>query len=342
MDPARNRREAEHVDKIRQALRDKKLVIIAGAGISLCATHPSPPRITWTGLIRDGLDYLQEEHLVAAGDKELDLYRSVLEEGDPKLNTLLRACNYLKAELDQNKQFPTWLKSVFGSLHRDVTHPEVFEALRGFHQRSARLMTTNYDELLEHYCDLQRVRRSIPDDVRKYEQGNLDGVFHIHGSYQDPNEVVFDPIGYYQVKTSDDVQNLLRTYLGHYTILFVGCGSGLEDPNFNALLQWASSREENIPNHHYFLIRDGDILRYNPLITLKYGRNYEDLVPYLNGLLDDPAETIATGSLARRKNSAEGFSGVWSAISPYLDRIAQRASIEVFHTQLHSTKCAGI
>jgi SIR2-like domain len=105
-------------------------------------------------------------------------------------------------------------------------HPEVLKALRGLHRRGARLMTTNYDELLKHYCDLQRVRRSIPEDVRKYEQDTPNGVFHIHVSFQDPMEVVLDPIGYYQVKTSDDVQNLLNTYLGHSTILFVGCGSG--------------------------------------------------------------------------------------------------------------------
>jgi hypothetical protein len=310
MDPARNRREAEHVDKIRQALRDKKLVIIVGAGISLSATNPSPPRITWTGLIRDGLDYLQDEGLVAVDDEELNHYRGVLQRGNTNIRTVLRACGYLKDELDHNKQFATWLESVFGSLHLEVRHPEVFEALREFHRRGARLMTTNYDELLERYCDLQRIRRSIAEDVMKYEQGTLDGVFHIHGSFQDPKEVVLDPVGYYQVQTSDDVQSLLKTYLGHNTILFVGCGSGLEDPNFNALLEWASSREENIPNHHYLLVRDGDNLRYNPLITLKYGRNHEDLVPYLSALVNDPAETIATGSLARRKDSAEGFLGV--------------------------------
>jgi hypothetical protein len=304
MDVARNRREAEYVDKIQQAIRDKKLVIIVGAGVSLSATHPSPPRITWTGLILDGLDYLQARGFVAADDLELNHYRGVLQRDDVKIRTVLRACHYLKDELDYNKQFPTWLESVFGSLHRDVTHPEVLKALRDLHRRGARLMTTNYDELLENYCDLQRVRRSIPDDVRKYEQGTLNGVFHIHGSFQDPMEVVLDPIGYYQVKTSDDVQNLLKTYLGHSTILFVGCGSGLEDPNFNALLEWASSREENIPNHHYLLVRDGDTLRYNPLITVKYGRNYEDLVPYLNALLDDPAHTLAGVGV-----SAAGISG---------------------------------
>ena len=116
-------------------------------------------------------------------------------------------------------------------------------------------------------------------------------MFHIHGSFQDPNEVVLDPIDYYTVATSDDIQDLLKTYLGHNTILFIGCGSGLEDPNFNALLDWASSREENIPNHHYLLIRDGDNLRYNPLITLKYGPDYGDLTPYLNRLLDNPAHS---------------------------------------------------
>ena len=171
-------------------------------------------------------------------------------------------------------------------------------------------MTTNYDELLEHYCKLQRVRRSIPEDVRKYEQGTLDGVFHIHGSFQDPKEVVLDPIGYYKITTSDDVQNLLKTYLGHNTILFVGCGSGLEDPNFNSLLRWASEREENIPNHHYVLALERENLCHSPLITLEYGRNYQDLVPYLTWLLDDPANALIIDNSGRGETSAEHISGL--------------------------------
>jgi NAD-dependent SIR2 family protein deacetylase len=301
---------AQHVDNIRQALRDKKLVIIVGAGISLSATHPSPLRITWTGLILDGLYYLQENGFAATDNEDLNYYRRVLPRRNVKIQTVLLACSYLKAELDHNKQFPTWLESVFGSLHRDVTHPEILEALREFHKRGARLITTNYDDLLERYCNLQRVSRSMPEDVRKYGQGSLDGIFHIHGSFQDPKEVVLDPIGYYQLKTSDDVQDLLKTYLGHNTILFVGCGSGLEDPNFKVLLKWASSREENIPTNHYLFVRDRDNRRYNPFITLKYGRNYEDLVPYLNALLDDPADAFAAGTSDTKKTSTERVPGM--------------------------------
>ena len=310
MDPAPNRRERENIAKIRQALDDKKLVIIVGAGVSLGAIQPPPPRITWIGLIQDGLDYLEEKRIVAGDDVDLIHYRNVLTRDNLEIRTILRTCAYLKDELDYKKQFPTWLDSVFSSLHHEVNHPEVFETLREFHRRGARLMTTNYDELLEHYCGLHCVQRLNPDDVRKYERCTSNGVFHIHGSFQYPQEVVLDPISYYQVKTSEDVQNLLKTYLGHHTILFVGCGSGLEDPNFRELLGWASSREETLPNHHYLLVRTRDSLECSPLITLRYGSDYEDLVPYLNTLLEDPANALAVDTSAERMTSAGTGSGV--------------------------------
>jgi NAD-dependent SIR2 family protein deacetylase len=149
---------------------------------------------------------------VLGDDKDLTYYRTDLTRGNLTVQTVLRSCNYLKDELDEDKQFPTWFHSVFGSLH-EVYHPEVSQARRGFHRRVAGLLTKNYDELLQHHCELQRIRRSIPDDVRKYEQGTLNGVFHMHGSFQDPKEVVRDSICYYQVTASDDVQDLLKTYL---------------------------------------------------------------------------------------------------------------------------------
>lgn len=246
-----------------------------------------------------------------AGDKEeLTHYRNVLTRDNLGGQTVLRSCSYLKYELDLHKRFPSWLETVFGSLHHEVNHTGVYKALRDFHRRGARLMTTNYDELLEHYCGLERVRRLIPEEVRKYERCTSNGVFHIHGSYQDLQEVVLDPIDYYKVTTSDDVQNLLKTYLAHSTILFVGCGSGLDDPNLRALLEWAGSREETIPHHYYLLARNQDNLRFKPMITLRYGSEYKDLVPYLNMLLEDPVSTLSGDTLAWRMTFAECGSGV--------------------------------
>ncbi len=120
------------MDKIRKALRDKKLVIIVGSGLSLIATHPSAPEITWTGLMKYGLDYLRQGGFIRADDTDLIYHRGVLEQSNVGIRRLLRVCYYLKVELDHYKQFPTWVTSVCGSLHNKVTHPEVFQPIREF------------------------------------------------------------------------------------------------------------------------------------------------------------------------------------------------------------------
>ncbi|KAF3002683.1 hypothetical protein E8E13_009835 [Curvularia kusanoi] len=286
MQSDRERREATYKAKIQEALRDNKLVIIVGAGVTLSATCPSPARVTWQGLILNGLDYLEDEGFVSSDNQDLKFYRSSVQDTRLTQGQLLRACGYLKSELEQHNQYATWLESVFETLHEDVTQPEILETLGSAYRNGAKLLTTNYDELLERFCHLQRVRRSIPDDIRKFERGMLHGVLHLHGSYQDPDDVVLDATDYYKVRISNDVQSLLRTYLAHYTVLFVGCGSGLEDPNFDALLNWAGDRAKNIPNHHYLLAKTGDNLRFDPLVTIRYGNDYSELSSFLMALLD--------------------------------------------------------
>jgi hypothetical protein len=160
--------------------------------------------------------------------------------------------------------------------------------LKKLHENGVILLTTNYDDILEKYCGLRHIGRSTIEDIVKFRRGDLDGVFHVHGSYHDPQEVVLDTTDYYQIRESDEVQNMFKAFLDDKTILFVGCGSGLEDPNFDGLLKWAAKRQKNIPNIHCLLVRDGDSLVCKPLLRVKYGPNYHDLAPYLNKLLDNP------------------------------------------------------
>lgn len=104
---------------------------------------------------------------------------------------------------------------------------------------------------------------------------------------------------------ADEAQNVLRTFLEYRTILFIGCGSGLEDPNFGALLKWASERHGNIPNRHCLLIRDGDDLNHKVLVRLKYGTQYDDLARYLQRLLDEPSTPIHNSEVSRTGKQAE-------------------------------------
>jgi hypothetical protein len=63
---------------------------------------------------------------------------------------------------------------------------------------------TNHDDLLRRECSLRRIGRSNRDKVLQFKRGDLDGVFHVHGSYHDPREVVLDTFDYCKVANSDE------------------------------------------------------------------------------------------------------------------------------------------
>jgi hypothetical protein len=55
---------------LRYALKEKRLIVVVGVGVTLYAisdiSDTPLPRLTWTGLIRNGLDYLIYEGLIKA------------------------------------------------------------------------------------------------------------------------------------------------------------------------------------------------------------------------------------------------------------------------------------
>lgn len=304
------RRKGEALARLRNDLTNKRLVIVVGAGVTLNATADTSgnplSRITWTGLIRNGLDYLIEEGHVDKSNRRIRRAYEALQ--GPDTDGTLDAADILGRQLAQHGLFPTWLETVFGNL--EIRHPALLEVLKALHEKSAILLTTNYDDILERYCGLRRIGRSNQDDIIRFRRGDLDGVFHVHGSWHDPQEVVLDTTDYYTIVHSDEVQTMLKAFLDDKTILFVGCGSGLEDPNFNALLKWASERHKNIPHRHCLLIRDGDSLKYRPLLRLKYGPGYQDLVAYLGKLLEDPSQLRGTQS--PQQNQVSTFPNFWT------------------------------
>jgi hypothetical protein len=273
-------------------------VIITGAGVTISATSDENgkplPRTTWKGLILDGWRYLVQTCNVDQSGFAMEVARKALDNSNSE--SLIFAADIVKKELDKKNKFPTWLASVFENLDNEVRHPAILKVLKALHSKGAKLLTTNYDDVLEKVCNLPSIGRS-EKDLRKYKRGGLNGVFHIHGSYDEPDEIVLDQIGYYQITNADEVQDLLKTYLEHKLILFVGCGSGLEDPNFTGLLKWTSERHKKLSNWHCLLVQNEDKMDYDPLVRLKYGARHEDLVPYLAQLLDDPtlfAEVTST------------------------------------------------
>ncbi|KAF1813768.1 hypothetical protein P152DRAFT_448176 [Eremomyces bilateralis CBS 781.70] len=247
----------ERLAQIRTALEVKRLVIVIGAGVTLSATATQSgetlAQLSWLGLIRHGLNYVVTDGQIDRNHHRLSYARKIL---DSHPEDLLEAARILKLFLDQAHQWPTWLKAVFGDLSKEVRYPAVLDVLKSLHDRGAMLLTTNYDNLFEEgYCRLRRISRSHHDDLLKFQSRDLRGILHVHGSYHDPSDIILDATDYEKVQCSE-IKTVLRTLWNTHTILFVGCGSGLEDPNFGALLEWACNEDRSQYPHQFLVTRE--------------------------------------------------------------------------------------
>jgi len=86
-----------------------------------------------------------------------------------------------------------------------VRHPTILEVLKTLHEKGATLLIINYDDLLEKFCNVRRISRSNKDDILKFKRGELNGIFHVHKSYYDSDEVVLDRIDYDQIRNSEKI-----------------------------------------------------------------------------------------------------------------------------------------
>jgi hypothetical protein len=97
------------------------IITDAGVTLNVTADESGKPlsRISWTGLIRNGLDYLVHEGYVDTSNRRT---KRALE--DPEVNGLLDAADIVSSQMKQHGKFATWLESVFGSLSQETRHPD--------------------------------------------------------------------------------------------------------------------------------------------------------------------------------------------------------------------------
>jgi hypothetical protein len=71
------RRESEVLARLQKDLRNRRLAIIVGVGVTLSATADASgkplSRIIWTGLIQNGLDFLVSEGYVDGSNSGIKL-----------------------------------------------------------------------------------------------------------------------------------------------------------------------------------------------------------------------------------------------------------------------------
>jgi hypothetical protein len=263
--------------------RDRVLVI-ASAGVSIASTECNPVA-SWRGLLREGVEYCAARCAgLPTGWRTRMLAQ--LEQGD--LVEMLSVAEDISTRLG----FPTggdyagWLKATVGSLR--ATSPRLIQSLGAW---NVQIATTNYDELIEEVTGRKAITWSERALANQFLRGDIKDILHVHGFWRNPQSVILGIRSYEEILRDDFMQALLQGFLMNRTLIFVGCGAGLEDPNFGALLRWCQRVLACSVHNHFRLACRTEIEQFaaqhppgSRIKIVDYGAEHQDLVTFLEGI----------------------------------------------------------
>ncbi|KAI1136215.1 SIR2-like domain-containing protein, partial [Hypoxylon sp. FL0543] len=244
----------------------------------------------------NALQYIEDQAsgIAHANRRDLDVAKTLLRAADVTEHDLFDAINRVTLVMKKRTDlYSGWLRHAFDGLYDvcvDQGNMELLDSLRQLQRKGAMLLTTNYDDLLEKHCGLPALSASETDRLYSFQRRSFNAVFHPHGHWQDSDNVVLSAEHYYDVTKHEEVQETLRHILSTRTVLFVGCGGGLEDPNVGPLLRWIGEKHASRGAGHYLLLsRDTP----NPVPSLSLNHviceSRADIAPWLMRLLE-PSE----------------------------------------------------
>jgi hypothetical protein len=280
-------------DDLREEMAAGQAVVIVGAGVSMAATGGAPTA-SWTGLLNDGVTYCEALLGPSLPPGWAERRGAQVASGD--LDELVGAAEDLTSRLGgpAGGEFGRWLAASIGKL--SPTRPAVLQALAAL---GVPLATTNYDGLLEATTGRPAVTWRQSALFEQVLRGDYEAILHLHGHWQDPESVVLGIRSYEAVVGNTHAEAMRRALASTRTLVFVGCGSGLDDPNFGALRRWLAAVFASSRYRHYRLCLQqelGHLWREHGLaeriIPIAYGEDHDDLAPFLH--------TLASGTSTMR------------------------------------------
>lgn len=264
------------LDELKEHLAAGEVVVVAGTGVSVQATK-NAPCASWKGLLLNGVEHARELGLMSEPVANLTRQQIALNEPD----MLIGAAQTITAKL--GAELGPWLKRSVGPLHAE--EPAIIEAI---HDLGAVIATTNYDHLLSTH-ELRPFDWTDAASVEEILRGQRRGVIHLHGDYEKPQSVILDLKSYERIKSSAHATAVLTAIRMLKTMLFIGCGDGLNDPHFGAFFRWTEQAFSDSRFRHFILCRDSEAekirsehLPERKLHPIGYGDDFTKLVPFLH------------------------------------------------------------
>jgi hypothetical protein len=193
--------------------------------------------------------------------------------------------------------------------------------------------TLNYDHLLEEVTGRSAITWQEANAVQEALRGSREAILHLHGEYQKPESVVLGLASYNKVKDDPHAKATLQSIALSKTLLFVGCGDTVLDPNFHQLITWGKEALQDVVPRHRLLCRASELGAFQKKLAdapwlepIAYGDDYAELGPFLHSLV--PAGSAAAGAMA----SAPGRPRI--AQAPSLDLSGYREAMAKYYGHL--------
>ncbi|TCO43614.1 SIR2-like protein [Kribbella antiqua] len=310
-----------HQDRLVDDLINGRVVVFVGAGVSV-ATTANAPTASWLGLLKSGVAYAEE--VVGAGleDWWAEEARHGLERGMTYMPSLLSVAQMVETELSapDGTHFFQWLQRDVGDL--SVKNRDVVSAIVDLR---APIVTTNYDNLISDVSGRDPVTWLDNAPFRAALHGSSNDIAHLHGHWKKPRSVILGYGSYGRVMQHPATEALEHALGASKTILFVGFGEGLADPNFEALRNWLNDKLEGSAVTHYRLCRSSELAtlqQYHSADSIQpiaYGSEYSDLAGYLRNIRSSGADSEVM------------VSGIEQAMESISDRV-RSGSVLIDHT----------
>jgi tetratricopeptide (TPR) repeat protein len=228
--------------KLKDAIRKKKVVILAGAGISLYAGYPS-----WQDLIIS-------IYTKIANEENKDIQTLI----DPVKKGLLSGVDALKPIKKFEKTVRDILKEKFTPVPNDIefiVHQEIANI-------SKRIITTNYDRLFESATKIAPVYpNSLIELARLFETDEY--IFKVHGSIENVKDCIFFDEDYLRIYDSPDISTMeFKNIVMNNTVLSVGFS--MADPFIIDIFKSINNFYQGYKPDHYIITTDeSDFTAYN-------------------------------------------------------------------------------
>lgn len=277
-------------ERLATAITRKEAVLILGTGVSVESSR-NADGASWTSLLKAGIAFAK----TAAPTEATDAWAAKVREEIDRATTrsLIAAAGDIEHTLDapHAADFKRFFKTTVGDLK--VANPALPNAIAALHKAGAVLATTNYDDLLKPATGLPPITWLEPDKIQEVLRRERDAIIHLHGHWDSTPSLVFGQRSYDATLRAQHAQALQTALTQFRSLVFIGSGDGLHDPNIGRLLEWL--RNSTVPSTASFiaiLCRDKDATNLTDewrklpgLNVIPYGKDYADLAPFLQSLI---------------------------------------------------------